>query len=126
MLDWKNERATAPASRSRIPGQSRVAISKHSAEPPDCHAGRHLCGGAPGPWLYWSREPDLFPGAANAQLAAESGQKMVPGFTTAKSLKTVAGTLPNKPGGYGLTTLPAGCLAGQHSELGMLACCAGA
>ena len=50
---------------------------------------------------YWSREPDLFPVQQNAQLAAEkSGQKMVPGFTTVETLKTVAGTLLNKPGGY--------------------------
>ncbi|WP_414628442.1 DUF2333 family protein [Pseudomonas helleri] len=50
---------------------------------------------------YWSREPDLFPVQQNAQLAAEkNGQKMVPGFTTVETLKTVAGTLLNKPGGY--------------------------
>ena len=50
---------------------------------------------------YWSQEPDLFPVQQNAQLAAErDGKQMVPGFTTVETLKTVAGTLLNKPGGY--------------------------
>ena len=50
---------------------------------------------------YWSQEPDLFPVQQNAQLAAEKeGKQMVPGFTTVETLKTVAGTLLNKPGGY--------------------------
>ena len=50
---------------------------------------------------YWSQEPDLFPVQQNAQLAAEkNGKQMVPGFTTVETLKTVAGTLLNKPGGY--------------------------
>ena len=50
---------------------------------------------------YWSQEPDLFPVQQNAQQAAErEGKQMVPGFTTVETLKTVAGTLLNKPGGY--------------------------
>ena len=50
---------------------------------------------------YWSQEPDLFPVQQNAQQAAErDGKQMVPGFTTVETLKTVAGTLLNKPGGY--------------------------
>ena len=50
---------------------------------------------------YWSQEPDLFPVQQIAQLAAErDGKQMVPGFTTVETLKTVAGTLLNKPGGY--------------------------
>ena len=49
----------------------------------------------------WSQEPDLFPVQQNAQQAAErDGKQMVPGFTTVETLKTVAGTLLNKPGGY--------------------------
>jgi hypothetical protein len=37
----------------------------------------------------------------NAQAAAEKeGQQMVVGYTTVETLKTVAGTLLNKPGGY--------------------------
>ena len=50
---------------------------------------------------YWSQEPDLFPVQQNAQQAADrDGKQMVPGFTTVETLKTVAGTLLNKPGGY--------------------------
>lgn len=50
---------------------------------------------------YWSQEPALFPVAQNAQVAAEKeGKQMVIGYTTVETLKTVAGTLLNKPGGY--------------------------
>ena len=50
---------------------------------------------------YWSQEPDLFPVQQTAQHAADrDGRQMVPGFTTVETLKTVAGTLLNKPGGY--------------------------
>ena len=50
---------------------------------------------------YWSQEPDLFPVQQTAQQAADrDGRQMVPGFTTVETLKTVAGTLLNKPGGY--------------------------
>ncbi|KPA92633.1 MULTISPECIES: DUF2333 family protein [Pseudomonas] len=50
---------------------------------------------------YWSQEPALFPVQQNAQMAAEKqGRKMVVGYTTVETLKTVVGTLLNKPGGY--------------------------
>lgn len=50
---------------------------------------------------YWSREPALFPVQQNAQAAAErEGKQMVIGYTTVETLKSVAGTLLNKPGGY--------------------------
>lgn len=50
---------------------------------------------------YWSQEPPLFAVQQNAQQAAErEGKQMVVGFTTVETLKTVAGTLLNKPGGY--------------------------
>ncbi len=50
---------------------------------------------------YWSQEPALFPVQQNAQIAAEKeGRKMVVGFTTVETLKTVADTLLTKPGGY--------------------------
>ncbi|MDE1165779.1 MAG: DUF2333 family protein [Pseudomonas sp.] len=50
---------------------------------------------------YWSEEPSLFPVQQNAQAAAEhEGHKMVVGYTTVETLKTVAGTLLHKPGGY--------------------------
>ncbi|NAS98387.1 DUF2333 domain-containing protein [Pseudomonas syringae pv. actinidifoliorum] len=50
---------------------------------------------------YWSKEPALFPVQQNAQAAAErEGKQMVIGYTTVETLKTVAGTLLDKRGGY--------------------------
>ncbi|TFZ32996.1 DUF2333 family protein, partial [Pseudomonas syringae] len=50
---------------------------------------------------YWSKEPALFPVQHNAQAAAErEGKQMGVGYTTVETLKTVAGTLINKPGGH--------------------------
>ena len=50
---------------------------------------------------YWSEEPDLFPVQQNAQSAAQrDGRQMVVGYTTVETLKSVASTLLNKPGGY--------------------------
>ncbi|MGH8434403.1 MAG: DUF2333 family protein [Pseudomonas sp.] len=50
---------------------------------------------------YWSQEPELFPVQQNAQAAAEKAQrKLVSGYTTVETLKTVVGTLLDKPGGY--------------------------
>lgn len=50
---------------------------------------------------YWSQEPELFPVQQNAQAAAERAQrKLVTGYTTVETLKQVAQTLLDKPGGY--------------------------
>ncbi|MDY7563222.1 DUF2333 family protein [Pseudomonas sp. 10B1] len=50
---------------------------------------------------YWSSEPKLFPVQQNAQAAAQrDGKQMVVGYTTVETLKTVATTLLDKPGGY--------------------------
>jgi len=50
---------------------------------------------------YWSQEPEAFPVKENAQTLAEQAQrKFVKGYTTVETLKTVAGTLLDKPGGY--------------------------
>ena len=50
---------------------------------------------------YWSQEPELFPVQQQAQAAAEQAQrKLVSGYTTVETLKTVAATLLDKPGGY--------------------------
>ena len=50
---------------------------------------------------YWSREPDLFPVQQHAREASEaSGRQLVNGYTTVETLKRVASTLLDKPGGY--------------------------
>ncbi|WP_297832806.1 DUF2333 family protein [Pseudomonas sp.] len=50
---------------------------------------------------YWSSEPKLFPVQQNAQAAAQrDGRQMVVGYTTVETLKTIASTLLDKPGGY--------------------------
>lgn len=50
---------------------------------------------------YWSQEPDAFPVQQHAEAAAEQAQRqMVRGYTTAETLKKVASTLLDKPGGY--------------------------
>ncbi|HXR00001.1 MAG TPA: DUF2333 family protein, partial [Pseudomonas sp.] len=51
--------------------------------------------------VWWSSEPPLFPVQQQAQAAAErEGKQMVIGYTTVETLKTVASTLLDKPGGY--------------------------
>jgi hypothetical protein len=51
--------------------------------------------------FYWSKEPEAFDVHQNARISSEqSGRTMVNGFTTLETLKTVAGTLLDKPGGY--------------------------
>lgn len=51
--------------------------------------------------IYWSREPDLFSVQQNAQAAVQrDGRQMVVGYTTVETLKRVASTLLDKPGGY--------------------------
>ncbi|PAU63404.1 hypothetical protein BZL41_12335 [Pseudomonas sp. PIC25] len=50
---------------------------------------------------YWSQEPGFFPVQQNAQAAAERAQRqLVGGYTTVETLKKVASTLLDKPGGY--------------------------
>ncbi|MDG1580013.1 DUF2333 family protein [Pseudomonas sp. GOM6] len=50
---------------------------------------------------WWSQEPDLFPVQQRSQAAAEQAQRqLVNGYTTVETLKQVAQTLLDKPGGY--------------------------
>jgi hypothetical protein len=101
MLDWKNRAGSAPeraaepksATRSYVGG---LLFSRALAT----LIGIYLLVTIGLGW-YWSQEPALFPVAQNAQVAAEKeGKQMVIGYTTVETLKTVAGTLLNKPGGY--------------------------
>src|SRR5690554_99066 len=50
---------------------------------------------------YWSQEPDFFSVQEHTQQAAEQAQRpIVTGYTTVETLKQVATTLLDKPGGY--------------------------
>ena len=101
MLDWKKREGTARESVKEPKIQSRgyfksILLSRSIAVLVGIFVLVNL-----GLGWYWSQEPDLFPVQQNAQLAAEKeGKQMVPGFTTVETLKTVAGTLLSKPGGY--------------------------
>ena len=101
MLDWKNRAGSAtgpaPEPKSTNRGYFRTLLMSRAVL---SVLGLYLLvTGALG-W-YWSEEPALFPVQQNAQLAAEKeGKQMVVGYTTVETLKTVVGTLLNKPGGY--------------------------
>ncbi|GAA0281412.1 MULTISPECIES: DUF2333 family protein [Pseudomonas] len=101
MLDWKNRAGSAtgpaPEPKSTNRGYFRTLLMSRAVL---SVLGLYLLvTGALG-W-YWSEEPALFPVQQNAQIAADKdGKQMVVGFTTVETLKTVVGTLLNKPGGY--------------------------
>ncbi|MCW3147200.1 DUF2333 family protein [Stutzerimonas stutzeri] len=99
MLDWKNRFArlgrssggsATTALRDRNPLWSAVAVV----------VGLLLLAALVLGW-YWSREPALFPVQQHARQAAEASQRqLVNGYTTVETLKRVASTLLDKPGGY--------------------------
>ena len=101
MLDWKKREGSARESVKETKTQSRdyfksILLSRSIAVLVAIFIVVNL-----GVGWYWSQEPDLFPVQQNAQMAAEKeGKQMVPGFTTVETLKTVAGTLLSKSGGY--------------------------
>ena len=101
MLDWKKREGSARESVKETKTQSRgyfksILLSRSIAVLVAIFVVVNL-----GLGWYWSQEPDLFPVQQNAQMAAEKeGKQMVPGFTTVETLKTVAGTLLSKSGGY--------------------------
>lgn len=121
MLDWKNRagsaKGPAPEPKSANRGYFRnLLLSKALLSVLGLYL---LVTGALG-W-YWSEEPALFPVQQNAQIAAEKdGKQMVVGFTTVETLKTVVGTLLNKPVWLHFQRpFPAGPVDGQHAELGV-------
>ncbi|KGK83088.1 DUF2333 family protein [Pseudomonas stutzeri] len=99
MLDWKNRfarfgrssgGATATASRAGSPLWSALAVV----------VGLLLLAALIVGW-YWSREPALFQVPQHAREAAANSQRqLVNGYTTVETLKRVASTLLDKPGGY--------------------------
>ena len=101
MLDWKNRESSAkgPAPEPKSANRSYLRNLLMSRALLSVVCLYLLVTGGLG-W-YWSQEPALFPVQQNAQLAAEKeGKQMVIGYTTVETLKTVVGTLLNKPGGY--------------------------
>lgn len=101
MLDWKNRTAKT---RDSVDD----SVTKGRRQSGGSWIGR-IVGGLLGVYLllavlvgwYWSQEPELFPVQQRAQAAAESAQRqLVNGYTTVETLKQVAGTLMDKPGGY--------------------------
>jgi hypothetical protein len=101
MLDWKNRAGSAkgPAPEPKSANRSYLRNLLMSRALLSVICLYLLVTGGLG-W-YWSQEPALFPVQQNAQLAAEKeGKQMVVGYTTVETLKTVVGTLLNKPGGY--------------------------
>lgn len=97
MLDWKN--------RFRRPGSSGNAAAGTSGRNPllltlAVVIGIYLLVVLVIGW-YWSREPDLFPVQQHVREAADGSQRqIVRGYTTVETLKRVASTLLDKPGGY--------------------------
>ncbi|HEX5844493.1 MAG TPA: DUF2333 family protein [Pseudomonas sp.] len=101
MLDWKNRTASARAGAADSVDNVRSYFAGG-------WAGRTI-GGLLALYLllalvvgwYWSQEPAQFSVQQRAEAAAETrGHKLVNGYTTAETLKQVAGTLLNKSGGY--------------------------
>ena len=99
MLDWKNRFA-----RFSRAGSASGAVGRRAGSPLllalAALLGIYLLVTLLLGW-YWSSEPDLFPVQQNARQAAEASQRqLVQGYTTVETLKRVAGTLLDKPGGY--------------------------
>ncbi|MDT4809203.1 hypothetical protein FQZ97_420790 [compost metagenome] len=100
MLDWKKRAGSARA---------RTADSLDGARSYFSGLWSRALGGLVGLYLlvalvvgwYWSQEPELFPVQQQVQAAAEqAGRQPVAGYATVETLKQVAGTLLDKPGGY--------------------------
>lgn len=93
MLDWKNRfgRRTAAAGGT---GKSPLPLLLGAA------LGVYLLVALVVGW-YWSREPETFAVQQHVREAAEASQRqIVNGYTTVETLKRVASTLLDKPGGY--------------------------
>ncbi|HCN44777.1 MAG TPA: DUF2333 domain-containing protein [Pseudomonas sp.] len=103
MLDWKNRKGDAEAREERSAKRETASGSYFRgllSRSLGALIGVYLVVTIALGW-YWSQEPELFPVQQNAQAASETrSQQMVVGYTTIETLKTVAGTLLNKPGGY--------------------------
>ena len=97
MLDWKSRTAEA---RNQAQTTSEPDKSPWLVRGIVGALGGALLIGAITGW-YWSQEPKMFAVQQQAKNAAEIAQRpLVNGYTTVETLKTVAQTLLDKPGGY--------------------------
>ena len=99
MLDWKNRATNSPDGAAKTSGGGRSGGSLIA----------RALGGLIGVYLlialvvgwYWSQEPSAFQVQQHAQNSAQQAQRqMVTGYTSVETLKQVASTLLDKPGGY--------------------------
>lgn len=98
MMDWKNRSAqarsqahTSASTKAKQPWLVRGVVAA---------VGSALAAAVLVGW-YWSQEPELFAVQQHAKNAAELAQRpLVSGYTTVETLKKVAQTLLDKPGGY--------------------------
>ena len=101
MLDWKNRTAGA---QNNVDGSSTGGRG-FSAKSPLARIGASVLGlylliALLVGW-YWSQEPKSFSVQQRAQATAQDAQhQLVQGYTTVATLKQVASTLLDKPGGY--------------------------
>ncbi|ANF24258.1 DUF2333 domain-containing protein [Pseudomonas sp. Choline-3u-10] len=98
MLDWKNRfgRLGLSGNSARADGATRNPLLLGIA----LLIGLYLLVALLVGW-YWSSEPDRFPVQQHVRQAADaSQQQIVNGYTTVETLKQVASTLLDKPGGY--------------------------
>lgn len=95
MLDWKNRFGRLGSGRGAAAGGRSPWLLWLGAA-----LGAYLLVALVIGW-YWSREPDSFSVQQHVRESAEASQRqIVNGYTTVETLKRVAGTLLDKPGGY--------------------------
>ncbi|MBM7061337.1 DUF2333 family protein [Pseudomonas sp. UL073] len=100
MLDWKNRAGTARARTADSLDGARSYFAGLWSRALGLLVGLYLLAALVVGW-YWSQEPDLFPVQQHVQSAAEqSKRQLVIGYATVETLKQVAQTLLDKPGGY--------------------------
>lgn len=99
MLDWKNRATNSPDDAAKTSGGSRTGGSL-IARALGSLIGVYLLIALVVGW-YWSQEPSAFQVQQHAQNSAQQAQRqMVTGYTSVETLKQVASTLLDKPGGY--------------------------
>src|SRR5690606_35803101 len=100
MLDWKNRATNSLDGADKASGGGSRGGGSLIARALGGLIGVYLLI-APVVGWYWRQEPSAFQVQQHAQTAAQQAQRqMVTGYTTVETLKQVATTLLDKPGGY--------------------------